>query len=250
MKRLWLTGVAVFALAASAAQAADMPRKAILKAPPPIFTWTGFYFGLNGGGSFGRASNNWALSGVAFGTSSQKLDGFVGGIQEGYNWQFGSFVAGMETDFQGTTEKGSASVAAAITSTTGVPVFGTIRGRIGVTPVDRVLLYVTGGAVYGDIALSGAAISGGLVGTTSSNNWHAGWTVGGGIEGAWDSNWSVKAEYLYVDLGSVSDTLTAPPPAAASPPVVAAVNTSVIDQIVRVGVNYRFGGSSPVAAKY
>jgi outer membrane immunogenic protein len=250
MKRLLLTGAAVIALAASAAQAADMPRKAILKAPPPIFTWTGFYFGLNAGGSLGRARTDWALSGTAFGTSSQKLDGFVGGIQEGYNWQFGNFVAGIETDFQGTTERGNASVGGAIVSSTSLPAFGTIRGRIGVTPVDHVLLYVTGGAAYGDIAFSGTAISGGLVGTAGSNTWHAGWTAGGGIEGAVDSNWSIRAEYLYVDLGSVTNVLTAPPVPASSPPIVAAGSTSVTDQIVRLGVNYRFGGSGPVAAKY
>jgi outer membrane immunogenic protein len=78
------------------------------------------------------------------------------------------------------------------------------------------------------------------------SRWKLGWTVGGGVEAALGrSNWSVKLEYLYMDLGSFSDTVTF---ATTFPAVNVRFNSYVTDHIARVGLNYRFGG--PVVARY
>jgi outer membrane immunogenic protein len=251
MKAILSAGAALLAVSASSAFAADMPLKAPVKAPPPVFTWTGFYLGGNIGGSFGQAGTSVLLPGlVATGTSSQRMNGVVGGVQEGYNWQFGSWLAGIEADFDATSQRADTSLTGVTSSTVKLPWVGTIRGRFGITPSDHSLLYVTGGAAYGDIAFSATATAGTTIGTVSSNTWHTGWTIGGGFEYALDNNWSLRGEYLYIDLGSVTNTaITAGSPAVA-PTIVATTSTSVTDNIVRFGVNYRFGGPAPVAAKY
>jgi outer membrane immunogenic protein len=103
-----------------------------------------------------------------------------------------------------------------------------------------VLLYATGGLAYGEVK-SGEVI--GLFPGLSTTNTNVGWTVGAGIEGMIDANWTAKLEYLYVDLGAVSGSFT---------PVVGGVTSSysshITDNVLRVGVNYKFGG--PVVAKY
>src|SRR5579862_4497612 len=121
MMNRWLKGVAVAALTAVgavAAQAADLPTRKEAPAPvfvPPPFTWTGFYVGLNAGGIFTTGSRGATIFDPAAGTDGGFLNadfpgglgngqsGFIGGGQAGYNWQTGAFVLGVETDFQGTT---------------------------------------------------------------------------------------------------------------------------------------------------
>ena len=65
----------------------------------------------------------------------------------------------------------------------------------------------------------------------------AGWTAGGGIEGAFGGGWSAKVEYLYIDLGKLEQTVTVPPAA-----LTATFNSRLTDNIVRVGLNYKWGG--------
>ena len=78
--------------------------------------------------------------------------------------------------------------------------FGTIRGRLGFLPTERVMLYGTGGAAYGETESFAEADFAGLDISTSDTNW--GWTAGGGVEVAVTDNITLQAEYLYVDLGS------------------------------------------------
>lgn len=134
-------------------------------------------------------------------------------------------------------------------STWNFPWFGTIRGRVGVTPdaSRKWLLYVTGGLAVGesDYGFSwsnpGGAPGRQAYGLSSSQTlW--GWVVGAGVEAALGGNWTAKAEYLYVDLGTQSIYTTDVDGASFS------VRNKVRDQIFRVGVNYRFG--SPIVAKY
>ena len=119
MMNRWLKGVAVAALTAAgavAAQAADLPTRKEAPAPifvPPPYTWTGFYIGLNAGGIFtsgSRSADLFAPASLSFPLASylpgglgSGQTGFIGGGQAGYNWQTGAFVLGVETDFQGTT---------------------------------------------------------------------------------------------------------------------------------------------------
>src|SRR6188472_698066 len=105
MKKFLLAGVALAALSGSAV-AADLARPAYAP-PPPMYSWTGLYWGVNVGYSWGRDKNQWNL--VGFGTvcESQKMDGVIGGFQSGYNYQFGQWVLGLETDIQASGQKGS-----------------------------------------------------------------------------------------------------------------------------------------------
>ena len=264
-----------------AAEAADLPVRTYTKAPmvvAPVYDWTGFYVGANLGWSFGRARTDFSIAGVPFSSTSQRMDGILGGLQAGYNWQSGRAVFGLETDIQATAQKGSSSLGQFIPGTAGIlcvleidvinptclpgtgipgipaitgivtyqnklPWFGSFRGRLGFTPADRWLLYVTGGLAYGEVTTSETSNVNGAVVAFSTDRTKLGWTVGGGVEAALWSNWTAKHEYLYIDLGTVNDVLIGIAPIT---PIV--TSSRVTDQIVRVGLNYRFGG--PVVARY
>ena len=140
--------------------------------------------------------------------------------------------------------------------------FGTFRGRIGPTLTPTFLAYVTGGLAYGQVnssgTFSGTNIVGpqGVNGSTlvpvagafSSSSTRVGWTLGGGIEGAIGGNWTAKLEYLYVDLGTVSGTFVTPIVAPGGAFLSTGYSSHITDNILRVGVNYRFAG--PVVARY
>jgi outer membrane immunogenic protein len=224
MKAILAASVGVLALAGALAPAAaaDLPRQMPTKAPAyvaPYYNWTGLYIGINGGGAFGDSS--W--SGMPTGDFDVS-GGLVGGTI-GYNWQFGQFVAGLEGDVDWTNINGSTLAnCGAIACETRNDWLGTIRGRIGYA-FDRVLPYVTGGVAFGNIKADRAGFAG-----VDENN--AGWTVGGGLEFAVMSNLSLKAEYLYVDLGSVGCDAACGAPAGN--------NVDLRTNIVRGGLNYRF----------
>jgi outer membrane immunogenic protein len=262
MRRLAIALLAstAFVGAATAAdiQAARPVYKAPVFAPVPVYNWTGFYVGGNIGYSWGRSSDtstvNDAAGTVLFISSDRSnLDGVVGGGQIGYNWQMQSWVWGLEADIQGTGEKGSRAFtfpgipgnfapglpAIPFALSQKIDWFGTVRGRAGVLVSPKVLLYVTGGLAYGEVD-SNETI--GLAGFSSSNT-NVGWTVGAGIEGVVAGNWTAKLEYLYIDLGTVSGSFT---PVAGV--ITSNYSSHVTDNVLRVGLNYKFGG--PVVAKY
>lgn len=183
MSRSLLAGLGA-ALIATAASAADLPRKSTPVAPAiraiPTFTWTGFYAGLNAGYGFG------SYSGTATpGFSSPR--GFVGGGQVGYNQQIGQFVAGLEADLAYSDIKDKL----ANVGKERVGYIGTIRGRMGYA-VDRFMPYVTGGFAYGGTELLRAAGRASQVQT--------GWALGAGVEYAVTNNLTARVEGLYVDL--------------------------------------------------
>jgi outer membrane immunogenic protein len=140
--------------------------------------------------------------------------------------------------------------------------FGTVRGRIGPTITPTVLIYVTGGLAYGDVrttdTVSGVNILGlqGTNGSTlspvaasfSNSSVRFGWTVGAGVEGVIKGNWTAKLEYLYMDFGNVSGSFITPIVAPSGALLIASYNSHITDNILRVGVNYKFSG--PVVAKY
>ena len=110
MKRLSFGVLAVCLLAGTtSAFAADLPIP--MKAPPvPFDPWTGWYVGANVGGSFGRASDSTTVGGVPFSSTTTNLDGVIGGAQFGYNYRVNpSWLLGFETDFQGSSEQGTAN---------------------------------------------------------------------------------------------------------------------------------------------
>jgi len=211
------------ALLAGSAYAADLPARHMpVKAPVavPYYNWTGLYLGVNAGYAWGRIGT------VA---GNENLNGFAGGAQIGYNWQVNNFVFGLEADFQGSSQKSSASgidpVLGAWSASDRIRYFGTIRGRLGVAQ-DRWLVYVTGGYAYQNVAIDVATAN---FGGFSDNQTKGGWTVGGGLEYAFAGPWTAGIEYLYLDSGNRDWTL-------------GGVTTSarVKNNVVRAKLNYRF----------
>src|SRR5215475_8752667 len=272
MRKLRLGGMAFLAFAlASPALAADLPDEAAYKAAPliiPTYDWTGFYIGVNGGYSWGNSTNTYTITGFPPFTSSTHLNGDVFGGQAGYNWQVNSsWVVGIEADVQGANQKGTDTPPPIVatnciggifctTTSNGVSMdqtmnwFATARARVGFLPWDHLMLFVTGGGAFGEVAATATAntttsttLFGTPLGTTtvvsSANfaNRRAGWTVGGGAEWVLSGPWTAKLEYLFVDLGNIGNTFTA---GGVVPTVV--MTSHVRDNIVRIGLNYRFGG--------
>jgi outer membrane immunogenic protein len=221
-----------------AALAADMPVKApVYKAVEPSFTWTGFYAGINGGGGWGKSQ--WSLA--PFETPSFGVSGGMAGGQLGYNWQSGAWVFGIETDLDWANIKGSTSTGlcgGGDVCTSTEHSFGSTRARLGYT-VDHWLLYVTGGVAYAD--LKGEIVLTNTTPVISSTNskQKVGWTAGVGGEYAISGPWSVKAEYLYADLGKFTPCNTTL--IGGCIPGFPLIGASFRENIVRVGLNYRFG---------
>jgi outer membrane immunogenic protein len=287
MKKLATCLIGVVGLIGTHAFAADMAVKAPPPppAPAPVYSWTGWYVGLNAGGGWGGdgidnsltpgACNRSAaecaavfasLNAVLGGSFDIHPSGFIGGGQIGYNYQNGVFVWGIETDFQGADVKGSASTAVSVvppgfptvlvtgtgTGSEKLDWFGTLRGRLGWTPTPPLLVYATGGLAYGhvqtDASFSGQTFISGTQLTTGStaisqSDTRAGWTLGGGLEWMFAPQWSVKAEYLYYDLGTVTLNQTFTLLGVGNPRNINDNIQSVAHykgNIARVGLNYKF----------
>ena len=133
----------------------------------------------------------------------------------------------------------------------------TARARLGLEPHDCFLWYLTGGVAFGEVESNhafqttpiGAAINnlGPAAGAATFSATKTGWTSGGGVETslAWlgmSNHWSTELEYLYVDLGSVTNSFTVPGVAVLGTNYTVSSSSSIHDHIIRVGVNYRFGG--------
>jgi outer membrane immunogenic protein len=288
MKKLLLGAAALLAFGLAPALAADMAVKARpLPAPiAPVYSWTGWYVGINAGAGINDTSLNYDPTGCyllgcgvgglpaqASRTYATKLNnvGFIGGGQAGYNFQFSSsVVAGLEADINYNGLKNTDSVIAALPTppyfvgstwvhsiATGLEWFGTVRGRLGFLATPNLLLYGTGGFAYGQVTSTTNATfpppnaSDNYNGSLSTNR--VGWTAGAGGEYLF-GNWSVKAEYLYVDLGSVNYSQTCTTVACIAvanqfaTPVTFTTTVATREHVARVGLNYHFGG--PVEAKY
>ena len=161
MKKRLLTTTIFIVLSAVSAGAADMyARPAYAPAPPPlpVYSWTGLYFGGNVGYSWGQAKSDRTGSLVGLGvnvTESQEMDGVIGGVQTGYNYQFGTWVFGLETDIQASGQKGGSTFPvlalppSALTTDHKLQWFGTTRPRLGFLATPNLLLYGTAGVAYG-----------------------------------------------------------------------------------------------------
>ncbi len=208
--KLIKTGLVLAALLAApfAANAADL-RAPTYKAPayvaPMAPSWTGFYVGLNAGYGFGDA--NWS------GVNDPEPSGFLVGGTIGYNLQTGSWVWGIEGDLAWANIDDSVGA-----RSSEITWFGTARGRIGYAGWGSMMPYITAGAAFAGVENS--------IGAASTSETRVGWTAGLGLEYMVWTNWSVKLEYLYADLG----TADAPGPST----------VDMTSHIVRAGLNYRF----------
>jgi outer membrane immunogenic protein len=189
---------------AGLALAADLPAGSYYTAPEPlsVYSWAGPYLGANLGYEWGSVDNN-----------STRPSGIAGGVQAGYNWQRGAFVFGGETDIQ---LSGADDTLSPFEFSN--PWFGTLRGRAGFT-LSNVLLYGTAGLSYGELRAD-------TFNLTESHT-SVGWVAGAGVEVGFTPHWSAKAEWLYLDLGDRSFSLTG-------------TNNGLAADLLRLGVNYRF----------
>jgi outer membrane immunogenic protein len=203
-----------------AAQGADLPHPSY-KAPayvaPMFANWNGFYVGINGGYGFGKS--DWDIPAV-----SPEPKGAVAGGTVGYNLQTGIWVWGIEGDFDWSGIKGSEDCGAG-TCETSNSWLGTARLRLGYAGWNNWLPYITGGAAFGNVKADNSL-------TGNANETRIGWTAGAGLEYAMLGHWSVKAEYLYADLGEFD--CTACNAAGASD------NVTFKTHLLRAGINYRF----------
>jgi outer membrane immunogenic protein len=220
----------------------------------PLHNWTGFYAGANGG--YAVARNPTSYTSVGFQPNMESIDldphGIVGGVGLGFNWQSNKLVLGIETDIQASAAKSSDNCifvcpspllvnSPALSITEKMSRFGTLRGRIGYAN-GPALFYATGGLAYARVNLhteyqnNGAGFST-LLNTSDVSKTNVGWTVGGGIEAAIAGNWSAKAEYLYMDLGSISASF---PIIFGGPfaPNVNTISSDIREHVFRVGLNY------------
>jgi outer membrane immunogenic protein len=256
------------ALVTSSAVAADLAVKEPL--PPPCL-WCGLYIGGNAGWAWGRDAVTTTsffptppflavdVAGVNTAASpALTSNGLIGGAQIGYNWQIGRAVLGLEADadfpslkssqagtfpFPSTLPGGAIGPPTAFfTTSTSVSTdwLVTLRPRVGVTE-NNWLFYVTGGVAAGRENFSQTInIVAPFVLTDTFSTTQIGWTAGAGIEAKLNPNLSIKAEYLYIDLGTTpANAGLLVPPAAAS-----GVNSAMrlTTSIARVGLNWHFNG--------
>ncbi len=197
------------------------------------YDWTGFHAGINAGYGAGQfrqpmsaelnaPPNTYALAGKL----SINGHGFVGGGQVGYDYLFpNSWLVGFETDAQGTTispellatgplENGGSYE---INLAANLDFVGTARARAGYVLPQNVLLYGTAGLAYGGVGINTAThvVSGADHADLTVDRYgvDVGWTVGAGVEYPISETLSLRAEYLYVDLGShtvIAGQLTGP----------------------------------------
>jgi outer membrane immunogenic protein len=227
MRKSLLIGVCASALVAGSALAADLPVKARPApiAPIPVFSWTGFYIGANIGGAWSNSTLTESVTGANFTANNS---GFIGGGQFGYNWQFNNnWVLGIEGDIDGTTiNKTSNGVPTAIGTLQGslsTDWIATLAGRIGYT-VDHWMFYAKGGGAWVQDSATLSNLTTGA--SASASNTNSGWMAGAGVEWAFAGPWSAKIEYNHIGLDNLS---------------VSTLNLSRDIDLVKVGVNYRFG---------
>ncbi|HMF07243.1 MAG TPA: outer membrane protein [Methylocella sp.] len=213
MRKLLLSA-AVATLIVGPASAADLAVKAPPLAPAYITSpWDGLYIG----GNLGYGDTNFDVTASGFGTlASEHANGVVGGFQVGYNKQIGTFVLGLETDFDLTSiEKTTFGV------TTKLPWFGTTRGRLGFLLNPSLLLYGTGGVAYGHAEVSVPRVSVTIPGV--------GWAAGAGLQYALTPQWSIGAEYLHVELDGPSVSAGG-----------ISIDTKATTDLGRATLNYKF----------
>jgi len=243
--------------------------------------WQGFYSGVNVGAAWLDAHGTLSPTGcfatvggcgptAGGGGASRSFSrsfnasGVIGGAQAGFNWLVApQWLVGLETDFAGTSAGNSTNNvfslspplqgSATVHSSASQDYLGTVRGRVGFLAVPELLLFGTGGFAYGHQSGS-ASITFSRAGDTysgSSSNLRTGWAAGGGAEWLFAPQWSLKAEYLYVDLGAGGSqdlTVTNPNVTGVNPGAGFHSSLSSHENVFRIGVNFHFWVPPPPPA--
>lgn len=265
MKRTFLAVAALATLIGTPALAADMAPP-VYKAPPPaapMWSWSGFYAGVNLGGAWGTSKytltfppgTGWSPANQTQlandGAATLNMGSVSGGGQIGYNWQVNNIVFGPEADIQyiGLRKTNAFTQPGPIlglitpytfTESSRSDWMATVRGRLGVT-AGRVLFYGTGGVAFANSAsadtlnfptLLPAAT---FTGAGARSSVQTGWTAGGGVEWAFTDHWTAKAEYLYARFPTSTTGIN---------PINVTFTQAYTDRLTvnlaRAGVNYKF----------
>ena len=290
IRRVLLASAGAMALTGAALAAEPAPPP-----PPPPYVplpWTGFYIGGNAGYEWSTnvsvsstgAPNigdptlafETALIGVGtFNNLPVKNNGFIGGGQVGYNFEFPDhvIVAGMEGDIQGVAGASSSTTRAFVVPVTGfadsytsavrasnrLDFLGTLRVRVGYLFTPTFLTFGSVGFAYGGISSStsiAAAAPGfpAVFDSVSLSTTDVGWSAGGGVEWMFLPHWSFKVEYLYYQLSKETSSFGFLTQTVAGVPFAAAVTSFTIrpqGNVVRAGINYLFTTEPPpVVSKY
>lgn len=260
MKIVALAAIIGGLLISAPGHAADLAAKPYYKAAAPVayLPWNRCYVGASGGYITSDRGNttitpndadlllSQTLGNVPTSLSADPDGGIIGGTL-GCNYQTGSIVLGAETDLSYTSLRDTSSVVLGAFATTTrysqeMEAFGTVRGRLGYA-IGPTLLYATGGLAYGYVKTAadifpGPLGLGGAVLVGRQDEWRAGWTVGAGVEHMISQNWSIKAEYLYYDLGT--SALTAVTVAGIPATESGTFRHDNTGHIIRAGINYQF----------
>ena len=249
-------------------RAQDFSAAISSSSPQAQKSWTGFYSGLNIGYGWANQTANYgsefrlpprvpAFTGVSWSLESPLAEGFSGGAQLGYNYQVTGTgaVLGAEVDIQGSGMSGASSGLGTyntrriyfpfVQNAQSLNWYGTVRARVGYAFLPQLLIYGTGGFAYGGGANSFSVLYSDLkeYGGSSATYANPGWTAGGGVEWALWNNWTVKSEYLYLNLGSTPN-LTAQQHCTCSvlPDYFMANHSGGANRyhVIRVGANYHF----------
>ena len=241
MKKFLVCGCVLVASLVSAS-AADLPFKAPVRAVPVAYDWTGFYIGVHVGG--GWADKHWFdTTTLTLDEGSHTVSGWLAGGQIGYNRQIGAWVFGIEVQASAADLTGSAvsNVFPTDRIASRVDALGTFAARIGYA-WDRALLYVKGGGAWAHDKFSITDIPTGIT-YARFDQTHLGWMLGLGFEYGITRNWSAKVEYNYMDLGTERSINVICNPNFGCIGPGGSFNEDVAQriQLVKFGVNYRFG---------
>jgi outer membrane immunogenic protein len=262
LRQLALAATTLIGLA-GAAVASDLSTQKTLPQPPPapIYDWTGSYFGIQGGWIGGgrttidHGPNDPLIGLVAPEVSPFSVGSGLFGVTDGYNWQAGGIVYGLESDtsFAGAYGRQflSASFTPAYSDKVGLLSLSTERGRLGYLIQPNALLYATGGVALANEKFEQISDNGFA---ESQTKYAWGYALGAGAEWKFTPSLSLKAEYMYVGLAQQSFLN----PARHLGPTVGGADflsdnrVTTSDNIVRVGLNYRFDlfGALTGAQKY
>jgi len=274
MRKFLLAASALAALVMAApATAADMPVKARpLPPPPPVFSWTGFYIGAHVGSAWATTESSLnsisvtqcfgaqclpadSIGGLSIPISSHNINGFLGGVQGGYNWQFAPWgVFGIETQWSWSDLNGTTPCVVILACTTDTKWVGTLAARLGFV-VDRALIYMTDGVGWAHSEYTVSLNLQPLVPisiSSSVSDTRIGAMWGAGVEYAFTQNWSAKIEYDFIDFRNKDYNFAAT--FSEGPDSIRFDFGSTIRErvhLVKFGINYRFDfGKYPVVARY
>jgi outer membrane immunogenic protein len=234
----------LFSTPSTAADLWGQERYGSIKDAPivPVFTWTGFYAGVDVGLATGDTNEQVKVDDdpllEALLRTGFDVNGPIYGGHVGYNYQSGSWVVGIEGTFSGTDIDGDSPCVFVLSCSADVDWIGTVEGRIGYG-FGRSLIYARGGVAWGDVSTRAIFLDPSIFNVRSDET-HTGWTAGLGFEYAISDFVIARIEYSHIDLGSETHTLDASFDGDPIGSVPASVDMEI--DTVKVGVSVKFNG--------